>query len=77
MYGKWLNSTINGMRNIRRWEGKQKILMVNDSEHSYNVTIVSEALCRVEMEVFKNEVDVLEVLRRALFHDTLDNVMKI
>lgn len=31
MYGKWLNSTINGMRNIRRWEGRQKIIMVNDS----------------------------------------------
>ena len=31
MYGKWLSSTINGMRNIRRWEGKQKILIVNDS----------------------------------------------
>lgn len=31
MYGKWLDSTINGMRNIRRWEGRQKILKVTDS----------------------------------------------
>lgn len=70
MYGKWLNSTINGLRNIRRWEGKQKILMVNDSEHSYNVAIISEALCRVEMDIYNHDINVLEVLKRALFHDT-------
>ena len=69
MYGKWLNSTINGMRNIRRWEGKQKILMVNDSEHSFNVALISEALCRIEIEVYGQEIQVLEVIKRALMHD--------
>ena len=70
MYGKWLNSTINGMRNIRRWEGRQKIIMVNDSEHSFNVALISEALCRVEKEIYNHEINVLEVLQRALMHDT-------
>lgn len=31
MYGQWLNKVINGLRNIHRWEGKQKIIKVNDS----------------------------------------------
>ena len=57
------------MRNIRRWEGKQKILMVNDSEHSFNVALISEALCRIEIEVYGQEIQVLEVIKRALMHD--------
>lgn len=69
MYGKWLNNTIVGLSNIRRWEGRQKHISVSDSSHSFNVALISEGLTRIEQEVFGNEIDALEVIRRALFHD--------
>ena len=77
MYGQWLNKVLNGLKNIHRWEGRQKIGHYDDSSHSYNVALISEGLCRWEIEKFGNEVDVLGVLRRALLHDVLDNVMYI
>lgn len=41
----------------------------NDSEHSFNVALISEGLARLEKEKFGNEVCELKVLRKALFHD--------
>lgn len=69
MYGQWINRVINGLRNINRWEGKQKIIKVNDAEHSFNVALIAEGLARLEIEKFGNEVCELKVLRKALFHD--------
>lgn len=31
MYGQWLNKVLNGLRNIHRWEGRQKIGHYDDS----------------------------------------------
>lgn len=31
MFGKWLNTVLNGLKNIHRWEGKQKIGIYDDS----------------------------------------------
>lgn len=69
MFGKWLNTVLNGLKNIHRWEGKQKIGIYDDSSHSFNVALISEGLARIEKEKFNNEVDELLVLRKALFHD--------
>lgn len=69
MYGQWLNKVINGLKNIHRWEGRQKIGVYDDSSHSFNVALIAEGLCRWEIHKFGNQVSELSVLRRALFHD--------
>ena len=69
MYGQWLNKVLNGLRNIHRWEGRQKIGHYDDSSHSFNVAIIAEGLCRLEKEKFGQELCELTVLRKALFHD--------
>jgi 5'-deoxynucleotidase YfbR-like HD superfamily hydrolase len=74
-YGKWLNNTLNGMRNINRWEGKQKIGRYTDSEHTFDVLMICDALVRVEREIFGSEVSELTVYKKALLHDVSEVVL--
>ena len=69
MFGNWLNTLLNGCANIYRWEGRRRLIMRNDSEHSFGVAVVADCLCRIEIELFNNKVDELKVLRTSLLHD--------
>lgn len=69
MFGQWLDKILNGCSNIYRWEGRQRLIKKNDSEHSFGVALIAEGLTRLEKEKFNNEVDELKVLRAALLHD--------
>ena len=77
MFGHWLDTILNGSSNVYRWEGRQRLIRKNDSEHSYGVAVIAEGLTRLEIEKFNNVVDPLLVLRKCLFHDGMDNVMYI
>lgn len=69
MFGQWLDTILNGSSNIYRWEGRQRLIKKNDSEHSFGVAVIADGLTRLEMYKFNNQVNALEVLRAALLHD--------
>lgn len=72
MFGHWINKVINGASNIYRWQGKEKIKQRNDAEHMWSVAIIAEGLARIEKDNFNNDVNVEEVLKKAIFHDCLE-----
>ena len=72
MFGQWLDRVLNGCSNIYRWEGKQKLIRKNDSEHTFGVSVIADGLARLEQEKFGNIVDVTSVLRKSIFHDVLE-----
>lgn len=75
MFGQWLDKILNGCSNIYRWEGRQRLMKKNDSEHSFGVALIAEGLSRIEREKFNNEVDELKVLRASLLHDCAEVCM--
>ena len=73
MYGKWLNKVINKVPNIQRWQDKTTILRKNcDAVHSWQVSVIAHALCKMEQEKFGNTVDEAVLLKKCIFHDCLE-----
>lgn len=74
MFGLWLDKVLNGCSNIYRWEGRQKLIRKNDSEHSFGVALIADGLARWEIDKFGNDVKVDLVLRKCIFHDVVECV---
>ena len=57
------------LRLIQRWVLMRSAMPENVAEHSYQVALLTHALCTIAREVFGNEVDAGQAVILALFHD--------
>lgn len=72
MMGSFFNKVLTSAKNIYRWEGSERINLNNDAEHMWSVTIIADFLLRIQRDKFGYEINDLEVLRRALYHDVIE-----
>ena len=57
------------LRLIQRWVLMRSAVPENVAEHSYQVALLTHALCTIAHEVYGKEVDVGQAVILALFHD--------
>jgi 5'-deoxynucleotidase len=57
------------LRFIQRWILMRKAVPENVAEHSFQVALLTHALCTIAREVFSKQVDVGGAVLLALFHD--------
>ncbi|HEY1295868.1 MAG TPA: 5'-deoxynucleotidase [Chloroflexota bacterium] len=57
------------LRLIQRWVLMRSAVPENVAEHSYQVALLTHALCTIGREVFGTEVDTGQAVILALFHD--------
>lgn len=60
------------LRFIQRWSLMRNALPENVAEHSYDVALLTHALCTIRREVFGGEIDTGRAIELALFHDVAE-----
>lgn len=62
------------LRFIRRWSLMRNTEPENVAEHSFNVALITHALCTIARSLFGKEVDTNRAVTLALFHDVTEVV---
>ncbi|MDF2671646.1 MAG: 5-nucleotidase [Paenibacillus sp.] len=60
------------LRYIERWSLMRNVLKENVAEHTFQVTILTHALCTIANVVFNRSVPTEHIVTRALFHDVTE-----
>jgi 5'-deoxynucleotidase len=60
------------LRLIERWSLMRNTLRESAAEHSFNVALLTHALCTIAREVFGKEVDTDRAVTLAVFHDATE-----
>jgi 5'-deoxynucleotidase len=60
------------LRFIQRWSLMRSALPENVAEHSYDVALLTHALCTIRREIYGAEVDTGQAVVLALFHDVAE-----
>ena len=60
------------LRFIQRWSLMRSALPENVAEHSYDVALLTHALCTIRREVYGAEIDTGRAVVLALFHDVAE-----
>jgi 5'-deoxynucleotidase len=60
------------LRFIHRWSLMRSSLPENAAEHTFDVAVLTHALCAIAREVFGKEVDAERAVVLALFHDVTE-----
>ena len=57
------------LRYIERWSLMRNVVKENVAEHSYNVAMLTHALCTIANEVYGKQLPTEHIVTSALFHD--------
>jgi 5'-deoxynucleotidase len=60
------------LRLIERWSLMRNTLRESAAEHSFNVALLTHALCTIGREVFGKQLDVDKAVTLAVFHDATE-----
>jgi 5'-deoxynucleotidase len=60
------------LRFIQRWNLMRSALPENVAEHSYDVALLTHALCTIRRDVYGTEMDTGRAVVLALFHDVVE-----
>lgn len=60
------------LRFIQRWSLMRSALPENVAEHSYDVALLTHALCTIRRDVYGDEIDTGRAVVLALFHDVAE-----
>ncbi|WP_127582834.1 5'-deoxynucleotidase [Paenibacillus koleovorans] len=60
------------LRYIERWSLMRNVLKENVAEHTFQVALLTHALCTIANEVFGKSVPTEHIVTRALFHDVTE-----